>query len=304
MGQLTLVVTCTDRKVVAPSAVLRARSLPQGTVRKRVTAWRERVDSAPRTHTLADLYRGDHWTQSRRLCDAAAKAGFATADLWVASAGLGLQPVSAWAPAYAATYSLRQADAVTTSTEDCAQWWELLQQSAGRATLPELGKGSPVLVVLSEPYARAMAAELRELATAGSDALVVGGVEEVPGLHRVPADAGLRRALGGTLTSLNVRMAASWLEHCQDGQLTSPATRDSWRLWAARESKPERYDRKPMTDDQIMTFVRARLAAQPRLSRTRLLRELRDGGQACEQGRFAELYVRTVREHLAPLGEP
>ncbi|WP_243744575.1 hypothetical protein [Streptomyces hainanensis] len=255
-------------------------------------------------HRLADLYRGDHWTQARRLCDAATKAGFTSADLWVASAGVGLQPVSAWAPAYAATYSARHADAVTASSEDSARWWGLLQQRAGCLTLPELGDDSSVLAVLSEPYARAMAAELRTLAAVGRDVLVVGGAEEVPGLHRVPADASLRRILGGTLTSLNVRMAASWLEHCQDGQLTSPATRDSWRLWAARVSTPERYDRKPMTDDQVMAFIRARLAAQPRLSRTRLLRELRDGGQACEQSRFAELYVRTAREYLATLGEP
>ncbi|KAB8170801.1 hypothetical protein FH609_002390 [Streptomyces sp. 3MP-14] len=304
MGQLTLVVTCTDRKVVTPATALRARSLPRGTVRERAAAWRERVDSAPRTHTLSDLYRGDHWTQARRLCDAAAKAGFATADLWVASAGLGLQPVSAWAPAYAATYSPRHADAVTANAEESAQWWALLQQSVGRATLSELGDDAPVLVVLSEPYARAMAAEIHELAAAGGDALVVGGGEEIPGLHRVPADAGLRRVLGGTLTSLNVRMAASWLERCRNGRLTSPATRDSWRLWAARASTPERYDRKPMTDDQVMAFIRTRLAAQPGLSRTRLLREFRGEGQACEQSRFAKLYVRTVREQLVPLGEP
>jgi hypothetical protein len=304
VGKLTLVVTCTDRKAIAPTAALRARSLPRGAVRKRVRAWWERVDSAPRTHTLADLYCGDHWTQARRLCDAAAKAGFGATDLWVASAGLGLQRVSEWAPAYAATYSPRHADAVSASAEDSVQWWELLQQRAGRATLPELGNDSPVLVVLSEPYARAMAAELRTLAEARGDSLLVGGVEDVPGLHRVPADAGLRRVLGGTLTSLNVRMAASWLEHCQDGRLTSPATRDSWGLWAARASTPERYNRTPMTDDQVMAFIRSRLTAQPGLSRTRLLREFRDGGQACEQSRFADLYVRTVTEHLATLGEP
>ncbi|MGF0177276.1 hypothetical protein ACQF36_44565 [Streptomyces sp. Marseille-Q5077] len=141
-----------------------------------------------------------------------------------------------------------------------------------------------------------MADELRALAAVASEALLFGGVEEIPGIHRVPADAGLRRTLGGTLTSLNVRMAASWLQHCQDGQLASKATSDSWTKWAASESKPEQHNRKAMTDDDVIAFIRQRTASQPGVSRTRLLRQLRDEGQACEQSRFANLYIRTMGE--------
>lgn len=293
MRQLTLVVTCTDRKAAAPEDALHARSLPSGSVKERAALWAERVKGASRTHTLAKLYRGDHWAQARRLVDTASKAGFA-ADLWVASAGLGLQPVSASAPSYAATFSTRHADSVATSAAGSAQWWGRLQEGTGRATLQELGKNGPVLMVLSEVYAKAMGEELRALAAVASEALLVGGVEEIPGIQRVPADAGLRHALGGTLTSLNVRMAASWLQHCEDGQLTSPATSDSWKKWAASESRPEQHNRKPMTDDEVITFVRQQTASQPGISRTRLLRQLRAEGRACEQSRFANLYIKTV----------
>jgi hypothetical protein len=293
--ELTVVVTCTDRKAAAPEAELHARSLSARTVKERAVLWNERVNKASPTHTLTDLYRGDHWTQARRLCEMAAQAGF-NADLWVASAGLGLQPVSASAPSYAATFSTRHADSVATTAEGSAQWWGYVQAGTGRATLQELGKGSPVLIVLSELYAKAMEAELLALAEVGGEVLLFGGAEEIDGIQRVPADAGLRRTLGGTLTSLNVRMAASWLQHCEDSQLTSSVTSDSWNLWAAGESKPEQHNRQQMTDDEVVAFIRRQAASQPGTSRTRLLRLLRDGGRACEQSRFANLYVRTMGE--------
>ncbi|MFE4665174.1 hypothetical protein ACFRI7_26010 [Streptomyces sp. NPDC056716] len=294
MKQLTVVVTCTDRKAAVPETALRARSLPAGTVKERVTLWNERVTNAAPAHTLTGLYRGDHWTQAQRLREEAIKAGF-SADLWVASAGLGLQPVSASAPSYAATFSTRHADSVAATAEDSAKWWGHLQEDTGRATLQELGKASPVLMVLSEVYAKAMEAELRALAEVAPDVLLFGGIKEVAGIQRVPADAGLRRVLGGTLTSLNVRMATSWLQHCQDHQLTSTATTDSWKKWAASQPRPELHNRQPTTDDEVIAFIRQQTASQPRISRTRLLRRLRDGGQACEQSRFANLYIKAMR---------
>lgn len=295
MRQLSLVVTCTDRKAAAPEAALQARSLPVGTVKERSALWKERVENATRTHSLTELYRGDHWTQSRRLTAAAAKAGF-DAQLWVASAGLGLQPVSAMAPSYAATFSTRHADSVASSAADGVQWWRHLQEGVGRATLPGLGQEGPVLLVLSEVYAKAMEAELRALGAVASEALMVGGVEEIPGIQRVASDAGLRHALGGTLTSLNVRMAASWLQYCDDKRLTSPAANDSWRKWAASTSQPEQHNREPVSDEEVVAFIKEQITSSPGISRTRLLRALRDSGRACEQSRFAGLFIRTRGE--------
>ncbi|MGW1914967.1 hypothetical protein ACWCQS_30635 [Streptomyces sp. NPDC002076] len=262
-------------------------------MKERAALWSDRINSASHTRSLAELYRGDHWTQALRLREGAAKVGF-KADIWVASAGLGLQPITASAPSYAATFSTRHADSVATTAEETAQWWSHLQEATGRATMQELGKAGPVLMVLSEAYAKAMEAELRALAEVASEALLFGGAEEIAGIQRVPADAGLRRALGGTLTSLNVRMAASWLQHCEDGHLTSTATRDSWNKWAVSESRPEQHNRQPMTNEQVVAFIEQRTASQPGISRTRLLRQLRDEGLACEQSRFATLYIKTM----------
>jgi hypothetical protein len=108
---------------------------------------------------------------------------------------------------------------------------------------------------------------------------------------RVPADASLRYALGGTLTSLNVRMASSWLEHCTSGTLTAPQTRSAWGEWAATVARKERYARAPMTDEAVLVFIRSMKTRHPDYSRTRLLRLLRDEGLACEQKRFGNLYT-------------
>ncbi|MFD6475678.1 hypothetical protein ACFWEH_19500 [Streptomyces anulatus] len=303
MGQLSLVVTCTDRKVDAPEAALCARNLPQGSVKQRSSNWQTRLRSATvrggsSLPSLTELYRGDHWTRSRRLVTAASAAGHRT-QLWVASAGLGLQPVEPeprTAPPYAATFSTRHADSVATSAAENAQWWGHLQAGTGQVTLLELGQRGPVLVVLSEVYASAMEEELLALGRLGGESLLIGGVREIPGVHRVRSDAGLRHALGGTLTSLNVRMAASWLEHSHDGTLTSPATQKAWNDWAAATTKTEQYNREPMSDEDVIVFIKREAAMVPGISRTRLLRALRDGGKACEQSRFANLYTKTMGE--------
>ncbi|WP_344385416.1 hypothetical protein [Streptomyces thermolineatus] len=150
------------------------------------------------------------------------------------------------------------------------------------------------LLVLSETYAQAMYRDLVKLATTGSDILLIGGARDLDGVTRIPADASLRHALGGTLTSLNVRMATSWLEYCTSGCLITSNAQVSWRAWAAQSARPERYSRTPMTDEAVVSFIKEMKALYPDSSRTGLLRLLRDKGMACEQKRFADLYASTI----------
>jgi hypothetical protein len=46
-----------------------------------------------------------------------------------------------------------------------------------------------------------------------------------------------------------------------------------------------------MSDDDVRRFIRERLRAEPDLRHTRMLRDLRDGGRACEQKRFRRLFM-------------
>ncbi|WP_206057672.1 MULTISPECIES: hypothetical protein [Nocardiopsis] len=261
---------------------------------QRVAIWNERLAQASGQTSLSNLYKGEQWAQSRALTGAAARAGW-TPKLWVASAGLGLQPVSEQAPPYGATFSSGHVDSVASTNADRRIWWDHLQRRRGAANLRELGEQGPVLLVLSESYSRILQAELRELGRLGGDVLLLGGDREVPGIHRVPSNRALRHALGGTLTSLNARMAISWVGHCSPGgPLTAPDTVAAWGKWAAESEKQETYDRRPMTDEEVRAFILTAVRANPNCSKTKLLRLLREEGMACEQKRFATLYVETM----------
>lgn len=295
MRKLSLVVTCTDRKMATPLLTLRAASLQSGPTRQRASEWVRRLEEALERHPLEQLYQGDHWAQSLKLIAAARAAGF-DAELWVASAGLGLQPISAKAPAYAATFSARNPDLVAPTAAERTLWWNCLQSGAGQTTLAELGRQGAVLVALSEAYGEPLRDELQEVAETGAECVLIGGAADVPGMQRIASDATLRHALGGTLTSLNVRMAAAWLGQCQDGVLLSASSVAAWQTWRGKVAKIERYARTPMTGEAVKAFVREELQRTAGLSRTAMLRRLRDSGQACEQRRFGQLYTEVLEE--------
>ncbi len=298
MRKLTVVVTCSDRKSVQPMPTLTARTLPAGSVSDRVATWKERLRSAGGKTSLGSLYSGEHWMQCNALMTAATSAGFEP-ELWVASAGLGLQPVERRAPAYAATFSSAHPDAVAADLHTSKAWWSELQRVQRGALLPELAARGCTLVVLSGTYARAVRCELVAAGAIGANTLLIGGDEEIPGIPRIPADRRLRHRLGGTLTSLNARMATRWLEQLQPGEaLTSPAATHRWNRWVTAEARVESYSRTPVNNDAVRQYIRKTLAARNDVSRSRLLRLLRDQGMACEQARFATLYDEVVRQHV------
>ncbi|WP_234343513.1 hypothetical protein [Streptomyces sp. NRRL F-5123] len=184
---------------------------------------------------------------------------------------------------------------MASSSPEATQWWDHLQQLDGTGDLSHIAAAAGrALVVLSETYAQAMQHDLHRLAATGAETVLIGGACAVEGILRVPANAALRRALGGTLTSLNVRTAASWLEHCTPGHLITPTAQARWTAWAAEAAHRERYARTPVPDETVISFIKEMKRLHPDSSRTRLLRLLRDKGMACEQKRFADLYMATI----------
>ncbi|WP_156756544.1 hypothetical protein [Actinokineospora pegani] len=242
---------------------------------------------------LLRLYQGEHWTSARTLLDLAEVAGFAP-RLWVASAGLGLQPVSAAFPPYAATFSPRHLDTVAPTWVDRRLWWKGLRKRIGTPALADLGGRRAVLLVLSEGYATVLKREILDLVGSADEVVLIGGAEDLPGAFRVPADGALRTELGGTMTGLNARMAGAWLSKCGHGSLISPITRGTWSRWVNKVRIEVKYERSAMTDDQVRLFIRDAMVGDPGLSRTRLHRMLRESGRACEQKRFAQLFAETM----------
>ena len=283
--KLTIIVTCTDRKSATPDDELMVRNLPKGQVSARARVWREGLARATVCRPLTDLYSGETWSQVRALALKATSLGYEP-TMFVASAGLGLQHVSTPAPAYAATFSTGHADSVGAAIPESQTWWGALPH----AVIPPGGRA---IWVLSEAYSRVVGQQLLE-DTAPSDVLVFGGSKEICNSVRVPSDRSLRRALGGTVTSLNVRSATQWLSLSDGGDPFTSAARDRWRTWSHEKRHREVFDRKPMSDSAVLAFVGELRVHQPTISKTAALKVLREAGMACEQRRFSTLFHQAV----------
>ena len=288
LEKLTIVVNCTDRKSAAPAPHLRIGSLPSGDNATRFEVWRQRIAAAESQISLLNLYQGEAWQQVRGLADDARTAGF-TVQLLVASAGLGLRDVSTCAPAYAATFATGHADSVASGTPNLRDWWRRLRSLDSTKSLSQ-DSNDRVLLVLSETYARSMDDDLVRLAQRGGDLLLVGGARCIEGLPRLPADRSLRADLGGTASSVSIRMARRWMQRHRGSFLHDAKAATQWTRWASSVALVERYDRAPMTDVEISRLIEQIVVDDPAISATRALRLLRDSGVACEQKRFGHLF--------------
>lgn len=281
MKQLAVVVTCTDRKSLPVQPELFLRSVPLDMV-DRAEEWTRRLDQGHPRKRLRELYQGEAWSLLSRLEDAARAVGFEPHP-YVASAGLGLRPLTAEAPAYGATFSVRQLDSVGGSVDQQRAWWDHL--NAWNGSEGRLPDSDYYLFVLSRSYADVMAPIVTEAASRG-ETLVVGGSPAIAPAYRLPADAGLRRVLGGTRGALNIRMAIAWLNRLTGGRLNSEQDRTAWSQWAGDVGQTERYDRSPLTDREVRQAISVIRAQEPKISKTRALQVLRRSGYACEQKRF------------------
>lgn len=295
MGQLSIVVTCTDRKTLSPASGLSARELPQGSLPERADTWRARLHSFDgERRTLRDLYKGEAWRRSLDVEKKATELDLAP-TMYVASAGLGLCQVDDVAPGYAATFATGHADSVAERAGDARHWWSALSAGPTALALADLPR-RPTLIVLSAAYAAPLADDLRALASTNPEVLVVGAVQPIPGARHVVANRALRAELRGTAMSLNQRMARAWLERLDGRPLTAPELFPEWERWVDRVRQPETWDRTPMSDEMAIKAIRSMIAANDRLTWSPALRQLRDSGYACEQKRFKKLFTKASEE--------
>lgn len=288
MTKLTIVANCTDRKSVRPHPLLRVGSIPTRDSGARFAVWRQRVEESPQRVPLHDLYQGEAWQQVRGLTNDARAAGYDVETL-VASAGLGLRDVTTAACSYAATFSGGHEDTVASGATESRQWWKRLGALSGSKSLAD-DAHDRVLLVLSESYARSMDEDLVRLANRGGDLLLVGGARDVDGVPRLPANRSLRSALGGTVSSVSIRMARRWMQRRTGTDLYCSGDAESWSQWAATAQQFEQFNRTPMTDGQMVNLIDELLISDPHLSASRALRLVRDGGIACEQKRFGAIF--------------
>lgn len=294
-----MVVTCTNRKTTPVLPPLRLGSIPGRTIAESARAWIARISGSADASPLraADLYAGEHWMVARRLSAIAVEHDI---RLWVCSAGYGLIPVTAPIRPYSAAFS-GQSDRVPGGADGARRWWQALAgwegpepgQARSIRELAATDQSASFLLALSATYLDAcrddITAAVRELPDPDRFLVVSAGARDTGSLAglMVPTDARLQAVLGGTRQALNARIAARLLE----AGITSraEATRYMAELLAGQPPVP-RYERKKLSDEEVTAMIAGRLAQAPGMSASRMLREVRDAGYACEQQRFAGLH--------------
>jgi hypothetical protein len=168
--------------------------------------------------------------------------------------------------------------------------------------LAELASSEPdavMLVALSAPYVRALRDDLVSAAARlrgkGQFLLVSAGTRHPHGIDgMIPVNAKLQHALGGARVSLNVRIARYLVREAAAHRW---ATEEIVRmLGTLNEHSADglRPLRSRMTDADVTAFIMRARGEDPGVTKTRLLRRLRDQGHACEQRRFGDLFMRSV----------
>ena len=283
--------------------------MPSGSIEARVREWSIRLENSPTERVPAlQLYKGDHWTIVCELDDVGSAAGLGV-EVWIASAGYGLIPMDAEIASYGATFAPDHEDFVLgpkpfESEKAPSEWWSWIAAWDGPApttarSVTELARqhpDTPMLVIASRAYARALELDLLDasstLASSRNLSIVAIGFGSTSPLAEfvLPGDARLSTWLGGTLTSVNARVGKAILEHVNEWGLRRD---EIGRGLLGRLEELDPYTqpkRENRGDDEVRTYIRAALEANPKSAHSRLLRSFRADGYACEQGRFRRLY--------------
>jgi hypothetical protein len=308
---LHIIASCTDRKRGQIPVALRLRSVRESDIEARARAWWKRLQEEDHATVMAeDLYAGDHWHVVRELPGVAEAAGYKPC-LWVASAGYGLIRAESPVRPYSATFTRGHEDSVVraegqglSATEVSQRWWKALGAHGGSTralrSIHQVAAAEPrssILVVASPSYVAALSEDLglaaktldqpeNLLIISGPSASLEAG-ELAP--HWIPSNAYLQARMGGSRISLHARVARDILEEAKGHPLNAAKSRAHYQRIIQNSPPPRRYDRKPMTDDEVRAFIN-QVVGEGVKSWSAGLRLLRSREQACEQSRFRRIF--------------
>ncbi len=228
----------------------------------------------------------------------AARRRVPRATLWIASAGYGLLSEHDACASYSATFSPGTEDSVGRTWDPhvaaVQQWWiELSGEDWWKRLIHRRGI---TVGVLSQTYFMALYPGLEKLACALGERLVliapgVHGTGETLGKCIVPIDSRFEHIEASTRGDL-APTALDWLMR------KFPPSK-GWNLPALRRAvarvfealpEPRVYDRRQLTDAEVIQFITKEIPQVSSPSASALLRRLRSMDFACEQKRFANLY--------------
>lgn len=308
-AHLHIIASCADRKRGTVPSALRLRRHTGRSLAARFDRWWSALTSVGAAGTSAlDLYVGPYWATVRSLPQIA-EAARLKPRLWVASAGYGLVDSTAQLHPYSATFAAGHEDSIVPSgASDAAgqraEWWSRLAGVEGPVgaaprSITDLVREEPnarFLILASPSYVDALEPDLRgaiqELRSRERMVIITGEPGPSDALLAeswITSVAVLTHEVGGALPALHARVARKILEEAPSHGLEASSLRSLWAIRAAESPALSKPDREPSTDSEVKDFVKKALAKGPG-THSRLLREYRASGRACEQSRFRELF--------------
>lgn len=255
--------------------------------------WSELLSRGKEKVPAHNLYCGTSW--DRYLT---AHSRMPHAKLWIASAGYGLISGDTKVSAYSATFSPGSEDTVGRPWHPHSlairRWWIELSGEIWWKKLSH--KDGLTVVVLSHPYMDALLPGLNELAKALKNRLVIiapGFAIKHNEVDRciLSIDSRFEHIRKSTRGDIGPN-ALEWLSRTYPpdkgwdiGSIQSDLIKLFKKLPPIR-----RYNRKLLTDKDVLSFISNRAPKHACPSASSLLRELRSSGYACEQKRFGSLF--------------
>lgn len=316
---LDLVIGCTDRKLRPASPHLKFGERQAGPLASRVADWTRALEASTDEKLPAEaLYAGDHWSVVRTIA-AEPRQGL-DVRVWVASGGYGLIGLQTLVRAYGATFAAGHADSIAPndSSFTTADWWDAVTEWCpegwtGPRSVTSLAKQAQhharsfVLLAISGPYVEALERDIaaaraiipERLATISVGGATVRSSQRGACINLIRSDARLQAIVGGAMHAINARVARKVLDETSRWFPSLEALQHLIDHWLSEAPPMPAYNRDRKSDDEIRSLIVEALRRDARMTHTRLLRELRTAGQACEQGRFRALFGE-VREQSLP----
>lgn len=312
---VNFVVSCTNRKRFEPTAETSIRGIEGEDLQSRLANWKRSLRRARmEEHCANDVYMGDHWSVVRSIPGIASRSGLSVRT-WICSAGYGLIQPGTPIKAYRATFTRGEDDYIGAGLVEGEHrlpiWWRGVcsyripePEFAPRSisALAEAYPRTPIIVALSAEYLSAVAEDLAGVIERHyfRDHLTIISCGTSKNSHQwgnnlLACDASMAASLGGALTSLNARIVRHLFQQIAGAEITAE-TLGQVAAGIDRGDGDRVASRKIQSDSEVAAFIGKQLATFPGKSRSKLLREFRDLGFACEQSRFGDLYSGVQRQ--------